>query len=78
MTRFLLLLLTMSSLSCASATPQDKGRIIKGSLDASRAGCLVLFSDPRIPRDTETLDSCICLTGSAITLKPEVRKVQAP
>lgn len=78
MTRYLVLLLTALSLSCASLTPQEKGKVIKGSLDASRAGCLVLFSDPRIPRDAKTLDSCICLTGNAITLKPEVRKIQTP
>jgi hypothetical protein len=44
--------------SCTKATPEDKGRLIKASIDASRAGCLVLLADTSIPREPQTLEYC--------------------
>jgi len=73
-TLFLALLLTAA---CATPTAQEKGKFIKGAIDMSRVGCLVLLADPTIPRDKETLERCMFLLYGCpkLTIKQEVRSV---
>jgi hypothetical protein len=73
-TLFLVLLLTAA---CATPTAQEKGKLIKGSIDVSRAGCLALLADPTIPREQSTVEHCTILLNGCpkLSIKEEVRSV---
>lgn len=57
-------------------TPEEKSKLVKGSLDASRATCLLL-ADPTVPRDAELESRCsVAIMGcSKLSIKEEIRNV---
>jgi hypothetical protein len=69
--------LILLCLACSPLTSEEKGKLLKTSIDASRAGCLILMSDKTIPRDEKIEEYCtIALNGCPkLTIKNEVRKV---
>lgn len=77
--QFLMLILVLLCLpNCSATTAADKGRIIKASLDTSRAGCLVLLADASIPREPATADYCNRLLNAKIGVRLQALDEEVP
>lgn len=48
---------------CGSVLPPDKGAAVQAGLDAGKAACLVLQSDPAIPREPGVDAYCQVVLG---------------